>query len=98
MPASPHATFRFALFGFAVTAAFVTYQLLVDLQSPHFPNPTLMVGFVILCPPSLLSIAFFNAEVGTGSYYFAWAFIGILNAALYAAVRALIGARWKKSA
>jgi len=78
------------MLGLAVTAGFVAYQLIVDLQSPRSPSPAVMIAFVILCPPSLLSIPFLDAEVGTSGFYFLWTFIGILNAALYAAVRALI--------
>ena len=90
------ANFRFASLGFAITAAFVTYQLLTDSQSPMTRNPLLMLTFVILCPPSLLSLPFIDLEVGTSGFYLLWLFIGMLNATLYASVRALIARRLKK--
>jgi len=51
-----------------------------------------MVVFVVLCPPSLLSIAF-DPEFGTNNFYFLWTVIALLNAGLYATVRALVGKR-----
>jgi len=79
---------RSAVVGLVVTAAFVRYQLLTDPQSPITRNPVLMVMFVVLCPPSLLSLAF-DPEVGTGNYYFLWTLIALMNAAMYATVRVL---------
>jgi hypothetical protein len=86
---------RSAVLGFAVTAAFVSYQLITDTQSPVSRNPALMLMFVVLCPPSLLSLPF-DVEVGTNSFYYLWACIGLLNATLYAGVRAFITYRLKK--
>jgi hypothetical protein len=54
-----------------------------------------MVGFVVLCPPSLLSIAF-DPEVGTNKFYFLWTAIALLNAGLYATIRALVGRRLQR--
>jgi len=88
--------FRSAMLGFAVTAAFVSYQFVTDPQSPIGRNPALMLMFVILCPPSLLSLPF-DAEVGTNGFYILWAVIGMLNAALYASVRALISRGFTKA-
>lgn len=90
MPAHPHRNVRFAILGLSVTALFVAYQMLVDLQSPRSPSPAVMLAFVVLCPASLLSVPFSNAEVGTNGFYYLWTFIALLNAALYAAVRAMI--------
>lgn len=84
--------FTAAMFGFAITATFVSYQLLTDSQSPIERDSALMMVFVVLCPSSLLSIAF-NPEVGTNNYYFLWTVIALLNAGLYATVRALVGRR-----
>ena len=89
--------FRSVVLGFAVTAAFVCYQLVTDAQSPINRNPVLMLAFVILCPPSLLSLPFIDAEVGTNGFYILWAIIGALNGTLYAGVRALIWRRLKKA-
>ena len=84
--------FTAAMFGIAITAIFVSYQLLTDSQSPLQRDSTLMMVFVVLCPPSLLSIAF-DPEVGTSNFYFLWTVIAILNAGLYTTVRALVGRR-----
>jgi hypothetical protein len=84
--------FTAAMFGIAITAIFVSYQLLTDSQSPLQRDSTLMVVFVVLCPPSLLSIAF-DPEVGTNNFYFLWTVIALLNAGLYTTVRALVGSR-----
>jgi len=86
---------RTAVLGFTITAVFVTYQLITDVQSPISRNPLLMVAFVVLCPPSLLSVPVIDAEVGTSAFYFVWTVIGVLNAALYGGVRALL-LRWPR--
>ena len=91
-----HVSFRSAVLGFAVTAAFVSYQILTDPQMPIGRNPLLMLLFVILCPPSLLSLLF-GEEVGTNGFYILWAIIGVLNGVLYASARALISRRLKKA-
>lgn len=85
-------TFGFAMFGFAITAAFVSYQLLTDAQSPISRNSSLMLVFVLLCPPSLLSVAL-DPDVGTNSFYILWTVIALLNAGLFATVRALFNRR-----
>lgn len=88
---------RSAVLGFAVTAAFVCYQLVTDAQSPIGRNPVLMLLFVILCPPSLLSLPFIDTEVGTNGFYILWVIVGALNGTLYACVRALVWRRLKKA-
>ena len=90
-----HNNFRFAMLGLSITALFVVYQMLTEpgVSRDH----VVMIGFVILCPPSLLSVPFVDIEVGTRAFYFMWTVIGLLNAAVYATVSALI-ARRKKSA
>jgi hypothetical protein len=87
--------FTAAMLGFAITAIFVSYQLLTDSQSPIQRDSALMMVFVVLCPPSLLSIAS-NPEVGTNNYYFLWTVIALLNAGLYATVRALVSRRLQR--
>jgi hypothetical protein len=90
-------SFRSAVLGFAITAAFVSYQLVTDPQSLIGRNPLYMVVFVILCPPSLLSLPFLDVEAGSNGFYILWAIIGLLNGALYASVRAFISRRLKKA-
>jgi hypothetical protein len=91
------ASFRAGMLGLAITAAFVSYQLVTDPQSPISRTPGLMLAFVILCPPSLLSLPFIDTEAGSDGFFLLWAIIGLLNAALYASVRALISRRFKKA-
>ena len=55
-----------------------------------------MLSFLILCPPSILSIAIREPEVATNSFYILWGSIGALNAALYATIRALIARRLQR--
>jgi hypothetical protein len=88
-------TFGFAMFGFAITAVFVSYQLLTDLQSTIPRNSTLMIVLAILCPPSLISILT-DTEVGTNGFYLLWTMIAVLNAALYAALRTILSSRLQK--
>ena len=83
------------MFGFAITAIFVSYQLLTDLQSTIPRNSVLMIVLVILCPPSLISIMT-DAEVGTNGFYFLWTVIALMNAGLYAAVRGTINRRLQR--
>jgi hypothetical protein len=90
------AILRFARFGFGVAVAFFCYQLVVDFAAAYARSPAVMLVFVVLCPPSLLSIFFRDVEIGTRASYFLWTSIGILNAALYAGIRALIPVRKKK--
>lgn len=84
-----------ARFGFAVAAVFVCYQFLTDSQSPISRNSLLMLVFVALCPPSLLSIAF-DSEPGTRDFYALWTVIGLMNAGLYTAVRLFFSRRLER--
>ena len=84
------------MFGFAITAIFVSYQLLTDSQSAISRNSSLMIVLVVLCPPSLLSVAV-DPEVGSNGYYVMWTVIAVMNAALYATIRTLISRRMKKA-
>jgi hypothetical protein len=84
--------FSMAMFGFAITAFFVSYQLLTDSESPIPRDTADMLGFVILCPPSLLSPAL-DPEVGTNRFYALWTVIALMNAGLYATIRALLSKR-----
>jgi len=87
-----------AMLGFSVTALFVRYQWLTSSlsEAPHVArDSTIMIFFVVLCPPSLLYAFVTDAEVGTSAFYFVWIFIAILNAALYWTVSAIISRRKK---
>jgi hypothetical protein len=92
MSDSGRRSFGAAMFGFAITASFVSYQLLTDAQSVLHRDTSFMLLFIALCPPSLLSMAI-DAEVGTNGFYFLWTVIALMNAGLYAGIRILI-AHW----
>lgn len=87
--------FSFAMFGFAITAVFVSYQLLTDMQSTIPRNSILMIVLVMLCPPSLISFLT-DSEVGTNGFYLLWTVIALLNASLYASARALFSRRLQR--
>jgi len=89
MSASGHSIFRSAVLGFSITAAFVSYQLLTDPQSALTRSSSVMLTFLVLCPPSILSITR-QTEFGTESYYILWIVNGLMNAALYAGVRVML--------
>jgi hypothetical protein len=95
MSTSGHSIFRSAVLGFSITAAFVSYQLLTDSQSALARSPTIMLTFLVLCPPSILSIMR-RTELGTDSYYKMWIVIGLLNAGLYAGIRLLFRKRLQR--
>jgi hypothetical protein len=96
MSTSGHSIFRSAVLGFSITAAFVSYQLLTDSQSALTRSSSIMLAFLVLCPPSILSITR-QTEIGTNSFYILWTVIGALNATLYATLRILISHRLKKA-
>jgi hypothetical protein len=87
--------FSAAMFGFAVTATFVSYQLLTDPQSPIQRDSAFMILFVVLCPPSLLSMIF-EPEIGSNSFYLLWTVVALLNAGLYATIRTLLFRRLQR--
>jgi hypothetical protein len=89
--------FGFVVLGFAVTTFVVAYQVLTNSYPPSDLSMPVFVAFIILCPPSLLTVPFIDAEVGTGGFYFIWFFVGLINAALYAVVGAQILFLLKKS-
>jgi hypothetical protein len=79
-----------ALCGLLVTAVIVACIKLaaVDLN--------LVVTFVILCPPSLLSMYFSQITRDNVGFYAIWLLIGVANAGLYAVVGgAIAGLLWK---
>ncbi len=93
MKTSGRGILRTAIYGVTITAAFVAYQIVTDTQSPLSRSPALMLIFVFLCPPSLLSIPFGGAEVGSSGFFFLWTSVALLNAAFYASIRALVARR-----
>jgi hypothetical protein len=82
---------RLSIIGFVgliVPGLLVAYQIAANSAAspPQTLNRFLLIAAVLLCPPSLLSIGFIDAEIGTSGFYFVWALIALLNAALYCGV------------
>ena len=96
MTAPGRGIFRSAIFGFAITATFVSYQILTGVQSPISRSTALMLSFLALCPPSILSVVIREPEIGSNGYYILWISIGVLNAALYASIRTLVARRLQR--
>lgn len=79
-----------ALAGAASTCTLVAYQFLTNFT----PFPKLLrIVFVILCPASVLSVAFIDIEPNIAQFFFLWGVIALLNSALYA----WIGARVRRT-
>jgi hypothetical protein len=77
----------------AATVVLATYLVLTSstTSAPKPMGDRLFTTFVVVCPASLLSIPFIDAETGTGAFYILWAGIGLVNAALYAGLGAAAG-------
>ena len=95
MTAISRVNFRWAMFGIAVTAFFLSYQMLTETPSAVSRSSEFMIVFVVLCPPSLLSVAL-DPEVGSNGFYVLWTVVALLNAALYATIRALVTKRLQR--
>jgi hypothetical protein len=79
--------FRFAAVGFGIAALFVFLQVLMDQLPPGNSLSFWVTGtFMILCPPSWLTIPLIDVETGTSDFYSMWVFLGLLNAGLYAVI------------
>ena len=93
MPKLLKVVLSLAALGLAVTVVIAAYlALTLSAASPVPPlSDRLFATFVILCPPSLLSIPIIDAEPGTGAFYFLWSVIGLINAVLYGGVAAVVG-------
>ena len=85
-------TVGLAGFGLLVTVVVAAFLVLTGSypNPPHELSAPVLVTILALCPPSLLSALFIDAEIGTSGFYFVWFFIALLNAALYAAVGAAV--------
>jgi len=91
-------TLVLAGFGLLVTVAIAGYLVLTESypNPPHELSTPLLVLFLALCPPSLLSALFIDAEIGTSGFYLVWFFVALLNAGLYASVGAAISRRFRR--
>ena len=80
-------TLGFAAVGLGITAAFVAYQVLMA-SPPRHPNIFLQLAFMILCAFSFLTISLIDVEIGAGEFYRIWTIVALMNASLYAGIRA----------
>lgn len=88
----------FALLGLAIAAAIYVYSIFYDYTKP--PNGSdLAVGIAsfVLCPPTLLFVGCIDCEVIGWDGFYMFSIIGLLNAALYAAIGAVVVASRKRS-
>ena len=88
-----------ACLGFLITVIFWAYSAFSHY--PHVMNvktAALVITLVVLCPPSLLSLPFWETEPDTMPGIIIWAVIGLINAFLYGSIGALLAKRiWKQS-
>jgi len=91
-------TLVFAAIGLLVTVAIAAYLVLTESypNPPHELSTPLLVALLVLCPPSLLSALFIDAEIGTSGFYFVWFLVALLNAGLYASIGAAISRRLRR--
>ncbi|MGB2899061.1 MAG: hypothetical protein WBB89_07340 [Candidatus Acidiferrum sp.] len=88
---------RFAVMGLVITAVFVAYQVLTDSSPPPPPNISLILMFMVLCPPSFLTIPLIDVEIGSEGFYPLWSIVALMNAVLYAVIgAAYVGLRKKR--
>ena len=90
---------RFTLFlaviGFAIAAFIWAYSEVTASSTPPF-NMGLSATFIVLCPPSLLTVPLIDVEPGSIGFAITWLVVGILNSALYGLGGIVIGgARWE---
>jgi hypothetical protein len=83
----------FATLGLAIAAALFAYLEITNYSSM---NKGLLLTAVTLCPPSLLSVLFMDAEPHTSGIAIIWLVIALINGALYSAIGAGLGRHlWK---
>ena len=82
----------FALIGLAVAALSYVLALSHDYDKPWNPGVLVLgIAFFILCPPSWLFVMCIDCEVGGWDGLILYVvIIGLLNAALYAVIGAVI--------
>src|SRR6266849_8014944 len=87
----------FTAVGLGITVAFVAYQVLTDSSPPPPPNIPLLLIFMVLCPPSFLTIPLIDVEIGSEGFYPLWSVVALMNAVLYAIVgAAYVGLRKRR--
>lgn len=89
----------FALLGFAVSAGFYVIGMFYDYtKPPGFLDGVDFFAQLILFPPSILSLACIDCEIGTPSGLGMYAILGLLNAGLYAAIGAAVSDKFVRIA
>ena len=89
-------TIALAAMGFVMAAVIWAYSELTDSSPPKPFNSTLWTAFMILCPPSVLSIPLIDVEPGSSDFAIMWSVIGLVNSGLYAVIGMIVGRfRWK---
>ena len=79
-----------------MAAVIWAYSELTDSSPPKPFNSTLWTAFMILCPPSVLSIPLIDVEPGSSDFATMWLVIGLVNSGLYAVIGKIVGRfRWK---
>jgi hypothetical protein len=88
----------FALLGLAIAGACYAYAAFYDYTKPmNGTKVALTTTSAILCPPQLLFAFCIDCEVIGWGGFTMYSIIGVLNAALYAAIAAVIVGFRKKS-
>jgi len=83
----------FAALGLAIAAVIFAYLEITNYS--RFSN-ALIVTAIALCPLSLLSLLFIDAEPHTSGVAIVWLVIALINGALYSAIGAGVGKHlWK---
>jgi len=85
-----------ACLGFVVAGIFWAYSAFGYSEQMNLKKATLTIALVILCPPSLLSVPFWETEPDTVPGIVIWSVIGLINSALYAYIGTYLSKRiWK---
>jgi hypothetical protein len=88
----------FALLGLTIAAALYVYAVFYDYTKPlNSIDLVLGIASFILCPPTLLFVTCIDCEVIGWGGVIMYSIIGVLNAALYAAVGSVVVGPRKKS-
>lgn len=80
-----------AVLGFSITAAVWAYSAFGDYSSPmNAKRFAVVAASVVLCPPSVLTVPFWETEPDSGPGLVLWILIAMLNSLLYTLLGALI--------
>jgi hypothetical protein len=87
-----------ALLGLAIAAVCYAYAAFFDYAKPmNGFGFAIIVISMILCPPQLLFAACIDCEVFGRGGFIMYSIVGVLNAALYAAIGSVVAHPGKKS-